>query len=232
MKTKKSETGKGAFVDKTDAPVADSKKKDTVRKCIVTGELLPKSDMIRFCLSPDNKIVPDLTGTLPAKGIWVRADKDAVTQAVEKKLFNKAARRRKEICTVELVSTLERLLRKRCLELLGVARRSGLVVSGFEKVSEAVSKGKIGYLLEAVDGAADGREKIERVAKNIPVLRVFNAAETGEALGREACVHAALKQGGMTKTFLLQLKRYASFCHLAEENVPSALFDNEAETII
>ena len=180
--------------------------------------------MIRFCLSPDNKIVPDLAGTLPAKGIWVSADKEAVAAAVEKKLFNKAARRRKDICPPALPETVETLLYRRCLNLLSVARKSGLVVSGFEKVLEALRKGSVACLHEAADGAADGRQKIVKAASGVPVLTLFTAEETGHALGRDACVHAALKNGGATKSFLSEVKRYASFCHLTAEKVPSALF--------
>ena len=81
MTARKSENG-GTAATALSGCRADKKKKPTVRKCIATGALLPKSAMIRFCLSPDNKIVPDLAGTLPAKGIWVSADKEAVAAAV------------------------------------------------------------------------------------------------------------------------------------------------------
>lgn len=218
-----------ASVQTADAlPAAKKSESVALRKCIASGVLLPKSAMIRFCVSPDNKIVPDLAGNLPAKGIWVTADRDLLTLAVEKKLFNKAARRRKDICPPDLVQTVEVLLFRRCSDALGVAKRSGLVVAGFEKVAEAVRKGNVLCLLEAVDAADDGSEKIRRAAKNLPVLSVFSAADAGAALGRDKCVHAALKRGGAAQSFLLQVKRYASFCHLSTEGVPPSLFCNEA----
>lgn len=229
MKKKTLDSCAKASVQTADALSARKRSADDVlRKCIVSGELLPKSAMIRFCVSPDGKIVPDLAGVLPAKGIWVTADRDLLAQAVEKKLFNKAARRRKDICPPDLPQTVERLLFRRCLDALGVAKRSGLVVAGFEKVAEAVRKGNVLCLLEAVDAADDGSEKIRRIAKDLPVLSVFSASDAGGALGRDKCVHAALKRGGAAQSFLSQVRRYASFCHLSTEDVPPSLFCNEA----
>ena len=35
------------------------KKTDTTRKCIVTGNILEKDKLLRFCVGPDNEIIPD-----------------------------------------------------------------------------------------------------------------------------------------------------------------------------
>jgi uncharacterized protein len=49
-----------------------------LRRCIVTRERLPKERMIRFVVAPDRRIVPDLAGRLPGRGIWLSASGDVL----------------------------------------------------------------------------------------------------------------------------------------------------------
>jgi len=58
------------------------------RRCIVTGEVMPDSRLIRFVAAPDGQVVPDVAAKLPGRGLWVTATRKAVTLAVEKKLVS------------------------------------------------------------------------------------------------------------------------------------------------
>lgn len=209
--TRKPKENKTAVSADTDA-VALNEVDETVRKCIVTGQTFPKERLIRFCVSPDRVLVPDLAHKLPGRGIWVLADKEAVQKAVTKNLFVKPAGG-KVTYMDDMVDRIELLLAKRCQDLLGVARKAGLVVSGFEKVVAALQKGRIAYLLEATDGGADGQEKIVRLAKNIPVLKAMTGEEMGRALGRDNCIHCALKPGKMTDLLVSEINRFLSYRH-------------------
>ena len=46
--------------------------------------------MIRFVADPNNEILPDIAEKLPGRGIWIKANKNALTKAISKKLFLKA----------------------------------------------------------------------------------------------------------------------------------------------
>ena len=59
------------------------------RKCIATGEVHPKSDLVRFVVGPDSAIVPDLAGKLPGRGIYVSANRAALDRAARKGLFSR-----------------------------------------------------------------------------------------------------------------------------------------------
>ena len=65
---------------------------DPERKCIVSGDSQPKTGLVRFCIGPDNSVVPDILGRLPGRGIYVAADRAAITKAATKGLFSRAAR--------------------------------------------------------------------------------------------------------------------------------------------
>ena len=66
----------------------------SLRHCIVTGEVLPKSQMVRFVIAPDGVVTPDVKGNLPGRGLWLTARRDMVEKACAKELFSKVGRRR------------------------------------------------------------------------------------------------------------------------------------------
>jgi predicted RNA-binding protein YlxR (DUF448 family) len=68
-------------------------RRSPLRRCIVTGTVADRQAMIRFAVSPEGAVVPDLEGTLPGRGLWVTADRETLVRAFKKNAFGKAARR-------------------------------------------------------------------------------------------------------------------------------------------
>lgn len=136
--------------------------------------------------------------------------RDIVERAVAKRLFARAARQAVSI-PPGLADRVEALLVRRCVETVGLARRAGLAVAGFEKVREAVRTGKAALLLVALDGAETGRRKIRALARELPVAAVLTAAETGGAFGREHVVHAAIGRGPLRDRLMTDAQKIAGF---------------------
>jgi len=63
-----------------------------LRRCLVTGEVRPKSQLIRFVVDPAGRLVPDISERLPGRGLWTGATRDIIATAVKKRLFPRAAR--------------------------------------------------------------------------------------------------------------------------------------------
>ncbi|HET7594605.1 MAG TPA: DUF448 domain-containing protein, partial [Stellaceae bacterium] len=57
-----------------------------LRRCLVTGESRAKAELLRFVVAPDGKLVPDMAGRLPGRGLWLTARRDIVAAAVAKRL--------------------------------------------------------------------------------------------------------------------------------------------------
>jgi predicted RNA-binding protein YlxR (DUF448 family)/ribosomal protein L30E len=183
---------------------------EPLRRCIVTGALRPRVELLRFVVAPDGSIVPDLAGRLPGRGLWLTARRDIVGAAVTKRLFARAARR-PVIVDDGLADRVERLLAKRCLDHIGLARRAGRAVTGFAKVQAALEAGKPAVLVAAADGAADGRGKLQALAPGLPLVERLTSAELGAAFGREHVVHAALLPGRLADAFLAETARLGGF---------------------
>ncbi|MGC2854911.1 RNA-binding protein [Novispirillum sp. DQ9] len=167
---------------------------ETVRRCIVSGAVGPKEGLMRFVIGPDGDVVPDLDARLPGRGLWLSARRDMVETATAKRAFARAARQAVKVAP-DMADRIDGLLRGRCQDLLGLARRAGLVVAGFDQVRAAGKEGQVALLLEAADGAADGRRKVTAAAPGATVVDILAGAELAAALGRDHVVHVAVLAG-------------------------------------
>lgn len=201
--------------DAPQAPVAKTHAEASrLRKDLVLGEATDEARLVRFVVGPDGTVVPDVARKLPGRGMWVDATREAVTQAAKKGLFSRSAKT-KLTAPTDLADQVERLLVKRVLDGLGLARRGGSIISGFEKVCSALASGKTAWLIEASDGADDGRRKIltavYKAPNNPKIFGMFSSDELGLALGGENVIHTALLAGRGTDRWTLDVERLSGF---------------------
>lgn len=182
-----------------------------MRRCIVCREVLPKEGLIRFVIGPDDLLVPDVEGKLPGRGLWVKARRAALEMAMAKNAFSKAARRRVEVPS-SLIDLTAMMLRRRCLDLIGLARRAGQAVAGFERVRAELTGQNAGVLLAAADGAEDGKRKLKGLSEGVRSVALFTSAELSHALGRENVVHAAVMPGRLADLLCVETSRLAGVC--------------------
>jgi uncharacterized protein len=170
--------------------------------------------LLRFVIGPDGAIVPDIEARLPGRGLWLLSRRDIVERAAAKRVFARAARRPVEI-SQDLADRIEALLVRRGCDTLGLARRAGLAVVGFERVSDAVRRGDAALLLLALDGAEAGRRKLAALARGIASATVLSADELSGAFARERAVFVAVGPGPLSSRLLVDLRRLAGFRSMA-----------------
>jgi len=195
----------------------------TLRRCIVTRQALEKPAMIRFVIDPEGRVTPDLKERLPGRGLWVTANRAILDQAVARNAFSKAAKQSVKVDR-DLSERVAALAKREVAELLGLARKSGQLVAGFEKVEAALRAGKVRVLVAASDGAEDGRGKLARIASSgVEICTPLTAAELAQALGRERAVHAAIKAGGIAEKTIIASRRFASLAQGPETGARAAV---------
>jgi predicted RNA-binding protein YlxR (DUF448 family) len=199
-----------ALVDGTIAADADGDESGPNRRCLVTGESVPVERLVRFAIGPDGAVVPDIEGRLPGRGMWLSAERDVVNKALAKSLFARAARRT-VVAPGDLADRIESLLARRCVELLGMARRAAQVVAGFDQVRATLSEGRGGLLVEASDGSGDGRDKLRAMAPGVTVVTVLSSEELGAAFGRDRFVHVLVAPGRLADRIRVEAERLAGF---------------------
>ena len=70
-------------------------KQDTEdRKCILTGEVKSKDELLRFTLISGGRVIPDFKKKLPGRGIYVSNSKQKLETTIQKNQFAKATKGR------------------------------------------------------------------------------------------------------------------------------------------
>jgi predicted RNA-binding protein YlxR (DUF448 family) len=191
------------------------------RRDIVSGQVMDEAVLVRFVAGPGGLVVPDLARKLPGRGLWVAADRASVEVAAKKGHFARAAKAKLN-APADLADQVEALLRRRILDGLGLAKRAGDLISGFEKVASSLTAGKAAWLIEASDGAPDGRRKILNVARKSPkpphLCGLFDAEELGLALGAENVIHTAFLAGRGADRWTKDVQRLSGFRPLLPES--------------
>lgn len=191
------------------------------RRDVVTGAVMDESRLIRFVAGPDGVVAPDLARRLPGRGVWVAADRASLDAAVKKGAFARSAKRRLT-APADLADQVEALLLRRLLAGLGLARKAGELVTGFEKASAAIGSGRAAFAIEAVDGAPDGRRKIlgafRRSGTPPKLIGLFTSAELGLALGGENVIHVVFLAGRGADRWALDARRISGFRPLFPES--------------
>ena len=174
------------------------------RRCLVTNETGPKSGLVRFVVGPDNSVVPDISGKLPGRGLYVTASRPILEQA----RMGQFARAAKASVVVPegLADEVERQLAARVIDLVSLARKAGVAIAGFEKVKEALALAgeglgkrawsKVRVLLQASDGSERGKAKLW-TPEGARYFNCLTSEELGQAFGRQTVIHAALASGAL-----------------------------------
>ena len=92
-----------------------------------------ENDFIKFSLSPDKKLVPDLHNKLPGKSIWVPANKELIKYIQDredvKTHFGVA-----QLFTDDLLFLIQKILRKKILNSISLAKKAGYLAIGLDTI--------------------------------------------------------------------------------------------------
>lgn len=171
--------------------------------------------MIRFVLGPGREIVPDLAERLPGRGMWLSARGDVLEGAISRGAFTRAARG-PVVVPPGLAALLEQGLRARIADLLGLARRAGQAVAGWQAAREWRAADRIALLVQAKDGSTAERERL--AGGGIAAVTPLSAAELGRVFGRDHIVHVAVAPGRLAEAIRSEAGRLSGFAPSAVAN--------------
>ncbi|MDQ0972691.1 putative RNA-binding protein YlxR (DUF448 family) [Neobacillus niacini] len=66
----------------------NNRKKVPMRKCVATGEMKPKKELVRIVRSKEGDVSIDLTGKKSGRGAYLSRDKEAVLLAKKKNILS------------------------------------------------------------------------------------------------------------------------------------------------
>jgi len=220
--TVRAESGPGTDPAAPGDDTEDEPETGPLRRCILTRERLPKERMIRFVVGPGREIVPDLNAKLPGRGIWLSAAGDVLETASAKGNLTRAfarAARGPVVVPPDLLAVLQAALIRRISELLGLSRRAGQAVAGFDKAREWLRGGRARLVVQASDGSEAERLRLLSGAR-LPVFTPLPGAALGRVFGRDYVVHVAIAPGKLAESLCTDAERLAGLIRKGQNAAP------------
>ena len=184
-----------------------AKRKDNqMRKCIVTGCRANKNNLIRFVISPEKFLVPDLKHKLPGRGIWVTSNKIILEKAIIKNIFSKSAKEKISISS-NLIANIEDQLKNQILAYVSLAKKAGKAIFGFEKVRLELVKNTNWLLIQACDGSKRELDRLSGRLRKDSIVTCLNGSELGSVFGRNNVIHCVILNSGFVQKIFFEANR-------------------------
>lgn len=171
--------------------------------------------MIRFVLSPQGEVLPDLDARLPGRGGYTCICSRCLGAAIRQRLFNRAFKREVTSLPPDAMTELVAgLMLDRIRGYLGLANRAGKIISGSSMVCDAMrGMVKPGLILVAEDISESIGEKIVSLAAvhGVACERVLTKEAFGAILGKAPRSAVAVRQGGFIARLVTEIQRYRNF---------------------
>lgn len=185
------------------------------RSCLGCRARQDKDLLIRFVLSNENEVLPDLDNKLPGRGSYTCINKECLNRAVVQRQFKRSFKQDVSVMPAEeMVSHIRQLLFVRIIGLVGLANRAGMVIGGGSMVSDALkSRVKPGLVIVATDVSEVIGAKIIFLADvhKVPHRTALTKDDFGAILGKAPRSALAIKSGGFVGQLLKAIDRYRNF---------------------
>lgn len=185
------------------------------RSCLGCRQSRDRDALIRFVLSPQGELVPDIEAKLPGRGAYTCVSETCLQAALKQRQFSRAFKR--EVVTMtpdEMTGQVGGIMQRRILGYLGLANKAGQVISGGSLVSDAIRSGqKPGLILVATDVSESIGEKIELLAAvhHVACFRIMKKDDFGAILGKAPRSAVAIRAGGFVAQLTHEIERYRNF---------------------
>lgn len=185
------------------------------RSCLGCRTSKNKELLIRFVLSPEMEVLPDLDARIPGRGAYTCMNKACLVMAVTQRQFKRSFKHDVSMMPPEtMVEHIRQQLLDRIIGLIGLANKAGKVTGGGSMVSDALrGKTKPGLVLIATDVSEAIGAKIVFLAdvNHVPHRTIITKDDFGAILGKAPRSAVAVKYGGFVAQLLKAIDRYRNF---------------------
>lgn len=158
------------------------------RSCVACRKKGGQQEFLRYVVAPDGAVVVDYRHRLPGRGAYTCCDRACIARALNQGGFTRAFKRQlPTVATETFYADVAHAIGQRIYGLLGIARKTGNVVSGTSQLQSAFGRGEIRFLLVAEDAAEGSVDKMVRLSEqeNVGWARFSDQQMLGQLAGRE-----------------------------------------------
>ena len=182
------------------------------RTCVACRQTKSKKELVRYVLAPDRSVLVDYRQHLPGRGGYTCFSVTCIQDAVQRKGFQRCFKTQDLSVDAELLlDQLTTAVNQKIVSLLGMARKSGQLISGSNAIIEALRKTtSIALVVLAVDISTAIGQKIESLAErsDIYCVRLYEKQQLGQMLGKEERSVIAVQAGKLADSLLNELHRH------------------------
>ena len=171
---------------------------------------LNEDNFIKICLSPDNKLVPDLYDNLPGKSAWLPAKKSIMTNILGKedlKVYFGVS----EFLTTDLSAMISKVLRKKILDSISLAKKSGNLAIGIDSIKTQLTQQKHCLILVS-KGAKSLLNNSFFSSKNISIFEcMLEQKDLEKSTGKNNVKYVGILSKNFKKTIQVDLNKLKGF---------------------
>ena len=191
------------------------------RSCIACRREGDKGTFLRFVISPDGDVIPDLEEKLPGRGAYTCQSISCLRDAVKRRQFNRAFKGAVSVSVpADLADLVCRIIEQRIGGYLSLANKAGAITSGGDAVERSLRSAKLPcLLLLAKDVSPAIADKFQGLAgrSGVQVYRVLSKELMGQLSGKESDRSAvAVMSSGFARSLCKEIERYRNY--LEEES--------------
>ncbi|MAI97661.1 MAG: hypothetical protein CML37_03095 [Rhodobacteraceae bacterium] len=188
--------------------MSTSKSENVVKKkfCSITKKVYPSERMIRFISFPDDRYTPDLYHEFEGKEFYVLASKTALEKIngfIEYKDKQKSS-------TKNLISRIDAIILRRIVSSIALARKSGKVIIGHEKIQKLLQKNKIELLIQAKDGSKKRKNELVLPKDQARKIDCLSQKELGIPFKKEIVTNVGFLKSSFTIPLIFDTARLGS----------------------
>jgi ribosomal protein L7Ae-like RNA K-turn-binding protein len=178
--------------------------------CALTGNILDLNQMLLF-KEMNDFLVCDVNAKLNEKGIWCNPSRYDIEKAIKNQLFDKIVKKKLKIQS-SFTESIEKNLKLKVLNLVGLSKKAGLLQIGNDKVVKGLKNNSVNIVLIAKED-----EKLDNTFSNIindrKVLlnKTFSRLEISKAVGYKNVICVAIMISNLSATLKLDFYKLMKF---------------------
>jgi predicted RNA-binding protein YlxR (DUF448 family)/ribosomal protein L30E len=185
------------------------------RSCLGCRTGKDKDLLLRFVLSPEAEVFPDLENRLPGRGAYTCINRRCLAAAIEQRQFKRSFKHDVAVMPAEqMVELVRQQLHGRIIGLIGLANKAGMITGGGSMVMDALKgKKKPGLVIVATDVSEAIGDKIiyAAAAHHVPHRMAVTKNDFGAILGKAPRSAIAVASGGFVAQLTKAIDRYKNF---------------------
>ena len=180
------------------------------KKSFLEDANIDENDFIKFSLSPDNMLVPDLHNNLPGRSIWVPANKKLITYIQERDDV-KAHFGVSRLFSSDLVHLVKKILRKKILNNISLTKKAGYLAIGLDTIKTQLIEKKHCLIIVAI-GAKSLRRYSVFSSNNVSCFEnLLYQEDLEKSTGKNNVKYVGILSKNFKKTIQVDLNKLKGF---------------------